>query len=99
MVDPGQLEISVSRSKIKWGAYLQDLMKPRFGGGFDSYSGRGPSVVAENCKGEKRVLAVTKTVKEATEKAEIIEREFEMLAPTTWCERYDVPPSFVSGSG
>ena len=52
-MDPGELRFEVTKSKISWGAYFRDLMKPRFGGGvpaatFEDYSGRGPSVVAEN---------------------------------------------------
>jgi quinol monooxygenase YgiN len=69
-------------------------MKPRFGGGFDSYSG-GP---AENAVGEKRLVTVTKTLQEARECAADIEREFETLDPATWCQRYDIPESFVRWS-
>jgi hypothetical protein len=102
-VDPGQLRFEVFKSKISWGAYFRDQMKPRFGGvasattGFEDYSGRGPSVVAENAAGEKRVVAVTKKLQEAKEKAVLIENDFTTLGATAWCERYDVPPSFVSG--
>lgn len=94
VAEPGQLDFSVSRSKVKWATYFQDLLRPKFGGGFESYSGRGPAVVAENSRGEKRVVAVTKKMNEAEEKALIIEREFQTLPRATWCERYDVPESF-----
>ncbi len=67
------------------------------GSQFESYSGRGPSVVVQNANGEKRVLEVTKTVKEARERAASIERDFKALTTTEWCEHYDVPVSFVSG--
>jgi hypothetical protein len=102
-VDPGQLRFEVIKSKISWGAYFRDQMKPRFGGvasgstGFEDYSGRGPSVVAENAAGEKRVVAVTKKLQEAKEKAVLIENDFTTLGAAAWCERYDVPLSFVSG--
>jgi hypothetical protein len=102
-VDPGQLRFEVTKSKISWGAYFRDQMKPRFGGvastttGFEDYSGRGPSVVAENAAGEKRVVAVTKKLQEAKEKAVLIENDFRTLGAAAWCERYDVPLSFVSG--
>ncbi len=71
-------------------------MKPRFGGGFADYSGRGPSVVAENAAGETRVVAVAQKQQEAEEQARLIEREFGTLGPAAWCERYEVPPSFVT---
>ena len=101
-MDPGQLRFEVTKSKISWGTYFRDQMKPRFGGGvpaatFEDYSGRGPSVVAENAAGEKRVVAVTKKVQEAKDKAVVIENDFKALGAAAWCERYDVPPSFVSG--
>jgi hypothetical protein len=82
---------------MSWGTYLQDLMRPKFGGGFTSYSGRGPAVIAENATGERRVVAVTKKLQEARDQATVIERDFETLGAAQWCERYDVPPSFVTG--
>jgi hypothetical protein len=54
-------------------------------------------VVAENAAGEKRVVAVTKKLQDAKDKAVVMETDFKMLGPAAWCERYDVPPSFVSG--
>ena len=97
LVEAGQLRFEVTKAKISWGTYLQDLMKPRFGGGFDDYSGRGPSIVAVNSAGETRVIAVTKKLQEAKDKATVVEHDFQTLGPTAWCERYDVPPSFVTG--
>jgi len=96
-VNPGELRFEVTKSKISWGAYFRDQMKPRFGGGFEDYSGRGPSVVAENAAGDTRVVAVTKNLREARDRAAVIESDFKTLGAAAWCERYDVPPSFVSG--
>jgi hypothetical protein len=102
-VDPGQLRFEVVKSKISSGAYFRDQMKPRFGGvasrttGFEDYSGRGPSVVAENAAGETRVVAVTQKLQEAKDKAVLMESEFKALGAASWCKRYDVPLSFVSG--
>jgi len=47
--------------------------------------------------GKKRVLEVTKTVKEARDRANAIEKDFRTLNAAQWCERYDVPVSFLSG--
>lgn len=92
------LRFEVEKSKIKWGTFFRDTMR---GGSassqFESYSGRGPSVVVTNAKGERRVLEVTKTVKEARERATVAEQDFKTLNTAGWCERYDVPVSFVSG--
>ena len=96
-VEPGQLRFEVTKSKISWGSYFRDQMRPRFGGGFEDYSGPGPSVVAENAAGEKHVIAVTKKLQEAKDKAVVVENDFRTLGAAAWCERYDVPPSFVSG--
>ena len=54
-------------------------------------------MVAENAAGEKRVIAVSKKLQEAKDKAVVIESDFKSLGAAAWCERYDVPPSFVSG--
>jgi hypothetical protein len=72
-------------------------MRPKLAGGFKSYSGRGPSVVVENAHGDKRVVEVTKTMREAQDRAARIERDFKALSTSEWCERYDVPVSFVTG--
>ena len=96
-MDPGQLRFEVTKAKISWGTYFRDQMRPKFGGGFEDYSGPGPSVVAENAEGEKRVVAVTKKLQEAKDKAVVMENDFKTLGPAAWCERYDVPPSFLSG--
>jgi hypothetical protein len=53
--------------------------------------------VAQNANGERRVLEVSKTVKEARDRVAAIEEDFTTLRTDQWCERYDVPPSFVSG--
>jgi hypothetical protein len=102
-MDSGQLDFRVVKPKISWGTYFQDLLKPRFGGGaseslgFESYSGRDPSVIAENSSGETRVIAVVKKFQEARDKAAKIESDFRTLGAATCCERYNVPPEFVSG--
>lgn len=93
-VDSRQLEFQAVKSKIKWGTYFIDLIRPRYTG-FDSYSG-GPSVVAENSNGEKRVIAVFKSFAEAKDGVVRIESDFKKLGADAWCEHYGVPPDFVS---
>lgn len=95
-MNTGQLEFQVARPKIKWGTYFQDLFRPKFGGGFESYSDKEPSVVARNANGEKRVIAVFRSLQEAREGATVIENDFKKLGTAVWCERYDVPLNFVS---
>ncbi len=64
---------------------------------FENYSGSGPSVVVHNAKGEKRVIEATKKLKDARDRAAVIEEDFRTLSTKDWCERYGVPISFVSG--
>jgi hypothetical protein len=96
IVDSGHLEFQVTKPKIKWGTYFQNLFRPKFGGGFESYSGEEPSVVAKNSHGETRVIAVFKSLQEAKDGAAAIESAFQMLGAAAWCEQYGVPPGFVS---
>jgi hypothetical protein len=98
-MEASTLRFAVEKAKISWGTYLQDMMRSRGSASsqFQNYSGRGPSVVVQNAGGEKRVLEVTKTVKEARDRATTIEKDFGTLNAAEWCERYDVPISFVSG--
>jgi hypothetical protein len=95
----GLLHFEVEKPKINWGTFFQDMMRTRGSAGsqFQDYSGRGPSVVAQNGNGDKRVLEVTKSVKIARARAASIESDYKTLSVEQWCERYDVPVSFVSG--
>jgi cytosine/adenosine deaminase-related metal-dependent hydrolase len=95
----GDLTFEVTKAKINWGTFLQDMMRSGTTASrrFDNYSGRGPSVVAHNAQGEKRVLEVAKNLKDARERAATIEKDFRALSTEDWCERHDVPASFVSG--
>lgn len=94
-MESGALRFEVVKAKISWGAYFRDLMRPKFGEGFESYSGNGPSVVAENVNGETRVIGVFNNLGEARNNAVIVENDFKTLGAAAWCERYDVPTSFV----
>jgi hypothetical protein len=99
VVGASQLRIGVEKAKINWGTFFQDMMRSGRGAAssqFESYSGRGPSVVVQNAQGEKWILAVTKTVHEARERAAAIEKDLETLGTAPWCERYNVPVAFVS---
>ena len=98
MEESGPLQFGVEKAKINWGTYLQDMMRSRGSASsqFQSYSGRDPTVVVQNAYGEKRVLEVTKTVKEARDRAAAIEKDYKSLSVTEWCERYDVPVPFVT---
>jgi hypothetical protein len=93
------LQFGVEKAKLNRGALIRDVMRgpsPSAGETFENYSG-GQSVVIHKASGEKRVLGVTKTVKEARERATAIQLVFNSLGTAEWCERYQVPLSFVSG--
>jgi hypothetical protein len=98
-MEDGTLRFGVEKARINWGTFLQDMMRSRGSASsqFKNYSGRGPTVVAQNANGETRVLEGTKTVKEARDRAQAIEEDFKTLNAAEWCERYDVPVSFLSG--
>lgn len=84
------------KSSLK--TYFQDMFRPKFGGGFKSYSsGRGPSVLAKSPGGAECVIEVTKTMEEAQQRAATIEEDYRMLSTQDWCSKYNVPASFVSG--
>ena len=94
------LQFGVEKAKLNWGALFRDVLRgagPSAGETFENYSGRGQAVVIHNASGEKCVLGVTRTVKEARERATAIQQEFNSLGTAKWCERYKVPLSFVSG--
>jgi len=98
-VKADSLRFGVEKAKINWGTFFQDMMRSGRGAAssqFENYSGRGPSVVAHNAKGEKRVIQVTRKLKDAQDRAAVIEKDLRTLSAMDWCERYNVPISFVS---
>jgi hypothetical protein len=99
MEETGPLQFGVEKSKINWGAYFRDAIRPQgpASSQFEDYSGRGPTVVVQNAFGEKRVLEAAKNMKEARARAAAIEDDYKTLSTTQWCQRYDVPASFVTG--
>jgi hypothetical protein len=99
MEETGPLQFGVEKSKIKWGTYFQNAIRTRGSASsqFEDYSGRGPSVVVQNALGEKRILEAAKNMKEARARAAAIENDYKTLGAAQWCERYDVPASFVTG--
>jgi hypothetical protein len=102
-VEAGTLQFGVEKAKVNWGAFIRNMGVGRtmsattMNSRYDPTSGPGPSVVVHNANREKRVLEVTKTVKEAQDRVAAIEKDFKTLNTAQWCERYDVPLSFVSG--
>jgi hypothetical protein len=98
-MEAGTLRFEVDKPKINWGALFRNTERasPATAGQWENYSQGRPSVVAYNSSGEGRFLEATNTVKEARKRAAVIEQDFETLDIAEWCERYDVPPTFVSG--
>lgn len=89
--------IEATKGKFSLKTYFQDRFRPEFGGGFKRYSsGRGPSVLAKNVRGEECVIEVTKTMADAQDRAVLIEGDFRRLSTEDWCSKYNVPASFVS---
>ena len=98
------LQFGVEEAKVNWGAFIHNMGLGRsmsattMTSRYDSTStSPGPSVVVHNANGEKRVLEVTKTVKEARDRLAAIEKGVKTLNTAQWCEHYGVPLSFVSG--
>jgi hypothetical protein len=91
------LRFGVEKARFTWGAFVQDswLGKASIQVQYQNPV-RGPAVVAHNVKGEKRSLEVAKAAKEARVRAAAIEQEFTTMDTAQWCERYDVPRSFVA---
>jgi hypothetical protein len=95
-MEPGRLRFEVTKSKISWGTYFRDQMRPKVGGGFEDYSGRGPSVVAEKQR-ERNASSPSPRNCRKPGKRRSSWRTTSRRSALQRCERYDVPPSFVSG--
>ncbi len=97
-MEAGTLRFEVEKTKFSFGALLRDgwLGKTSTSGRYENPV-TGPSVVVQNANGDKHVLEVAKNVKEAQDRADAIEKDYNTLDTAQWCERYDVPISFVAG--
>jgi hypothetical protein len=57
---------------------------------------RWPVVIAVNRLGQERQLLECETTKKATAEVERVRADLEILGLRIWCEKYGVPPSFVT---
>jgi hypothetical protein len=80
--------------------FLLASMSPGMGTGGGPGSGRTvsryPEVAVYNSIGKRRVLDVTDTDEEAADRAAVIEDDYKSMDIREWCERYNVPFSFVT---
>jgi hypothetical protein len=94
----GQADVrfEVTKAKVSWsGIVLGILSGPGAGDPADTI-GKYPEIAVYNSHGVRRLLETTDTNGEAMDRAAIIEDDFNTLGAAEWCERYDVPLSFVS---
>ena len=54
-------------------------------------------VAAYNTMGKRQVIEVLDTDDEARDRASAIEGDFGTMTVEEWCDRYGIPPSFVTG--
>lgn len=66
-------------------------------GGSVSNVGKSARVIVVNRRNKMHTLEQLGTSEGATTRMHEIERDLELLSFTAWCEKYDVPESFVSG--
>jgi hypothetical protein len=84
-VEAGTLQFGVEKAKVNWGAFIHNMGLGRtmsettMNSRYDPTSGPGPSVVVHNANGEKRLLEVTKTIKEARDRAAAMEQDLNRL--------------------
>jgi hypothetical protein len=99
-MESGGVRFLVKKRKVNWGALFRDMMRgssPSGGATFENPSGGGYVVVAQNSKGAERILSTANTKQEANEQVGAAQRDFATCDAVEWCERHQLPPSFVSG--
>jgi len=90
--------IEVTKARVSWTGIVLDLISAASGGNVSSYSGTHPRIVIYNLEGKRRVLERAATEEEARLRAAEIERDYQLLSTATWCNRYNVPVSFISNT-
>jgi hypothetical protein len=57
--------------------------------------GKGPRVVAINDRGQEVVVAQYRTIRQASEARTVMQDELYRLGYAGWCEKHDMPASFL----
>jgi hypothetical protein len=90
------IEIRVVLPKIAWsraiGSFLSESRDESWVDG-----SRWPSVIAVNRFGQDRQLLEAPTKKDAIAQLAQVRMDLESLGLRVWCDKYDVPWSFVTG--
>jgi hypothetical protein len=91
------LEIHAAIPKVSWskaiGSFLSESRDESWVEG-----SRWPSVIAVNRFGLKRQVLEAPTKKEALAQMSQVRSDLESLGLRRWCEKYDVPWTFVTGT-
>jgi hypothetical protein len=96
-LEPGSLQFEVTHARTStWLWTILDGLSGTVGPNNSTVS-RYPEVAVYNWLGVRRVLEVTDTDEQAEERADVVQDDFETLSLDEWCDRYDVPSSFVTG--
>jgi hypothetical protein len=83
--------------KRSWTKFLLDaVFQSGTGADWESIS-HYPEVAIYNSIGGRRVVKVADSDEQAQEFASIVDKDRTSLSLSEWCERYEVPPSFVDG--
>jgi hypothetical protein len=90
------IEIRAAIPKIAWskaiGSFLSESRDESWVDG-----SRWPSVIAVNRFGRERQVLEAPTKKEALAQLSRVRKDLESLGLRRWCEKYDVPWTFVTG--
>ena len=90
------LTIEVTKLKVSWIKYLLAVVTqtPNTAGNSD-YLSRFPQVAVYNSAGQKMVVRVTDDDDQAVAFAEAMKGDLDTLSALDFCERYEIPATFL----
>jgi hypothetical protein len=94
-VDAAQLRFEVTKPRLAWSKVALDLAFAGPNSGASDYN-KGSTITLFNSNGDHRRIAQLPTEQEARDKVEAMQRDLELFSTHAWCEKYEVPVSFVT---
>jgi hypothetical protein len=91
------LAVEVTKLKRSWTKFLLGAVSGSGSGADWESISHYPEGVLYNSAGGRRVVKVADSDEQAQEFASDMDKDRTLLSPSEWCERYEVPPSFVDG--
>jgi hypothetical protein len=95
-MDSDQLRFEVTKPKIAWSRVVLDVALAGPNSGASDYN-KGSLITVYNSNGKHLRLGRLPSEQEARDKIATMQRDLDLLSAQAWCDKYEIPVSFVNG--